>query len=1028
MRNLLLVLVTALAAVGIWYASATGSVVDSPNLSTDATPAVAKPAPSAAATAEAPVQDAAPIVASSTPEADRKVVDVGAAADAALAVVTGRLVDKQGAPRAGVEITWRTWRDTGEFAFAGDWPSNDGGPKKEGPVRTGTDGRFRFGVGKGRAGDIDIDVDTLVLEPGKQRFSTKDGDHDFGDVRALVPSRIAGVVVDEAGNPVEGVRVGVDATGFGLGLRSETKTDAAGAFVVGGLHAGGWKLRTLSPSYMPATIDVALADEEEKRDVTVRLTRGNAISGQVVDDRGVPIAGAKVGCMRSEKLAGMQIQRFSDEESTNTDERGWFTVAGLEGETANVRATHKGHDAAEIAAVRVGSGNVVLRMDRLATISGTLRDAVGKPIANSRVTARRAAAAMPQSVPADEDGGGASGIAIAGVADIEAIGDGEDMPFGVDAGYDSKPRAGLAVTAEDGTFVIEGVRPGAVVVRANGKHRPVERAGLQIAPAQSLQGVSLVADVGSTALVAVVDEKGKPVRGAKVVLEKPRRAQQGGNVMSFSRGVRVGDDVGNAFVDFGDETRVLGRGVTGDDGIARIHGLAAGAAVARSTHADYAPSLAAEIALPSQGEAKADLVLRTPGVARILVTDARGMPIAAEFVVNGPLGAEEAPTTRDGSSGSDGTARVTPLAKGRYAATLRTAQKAKAVGGLSIVMAGSGGRTLRQSRVEFEVLGGDEIDVSLRMPTLATVRGVVTGTKGPVADAEVELEPAQRSAQQIDMSREGIDIGELDLPGFAQQSDTTDGSGGYGIDGVVPGRYALSWGLPGQAVKDRMEITVADGETDVIQDLRLRHGSIRVVVVGDGEPLEGAEVEVVVAGKEGGQPPQRTRMVMVSMTVSDDGAGSSSSMTMGAESVRTDVDGEAIVENVPPGRYVVRITHSRYAKRELPEQEVLENAQTDCGRVQLDAAGRIRGRVVGADGKPAKMALVTCRKVGDATAEPERKPVMNGAFTFTGLAAGRYDVTARALSGDGGADGDPVTVEVQAGKTVADVEVRLPPQ
>ena len=54
--------------------------------------------------------------------------------------------------------------------------------------------------------------------------------------------------------------------------------------------------------------------------------------------------------------------------------------------------------------------------------------------------------------------------------------------------------------------------------------------------------------------------------------------------------------------------------------------------------------------------------------------------------------------------------------------------------------------------------------------------------------------------------------------------------------------------------------------------------------------------------------------------------------------------------------------------------------------------------------------------------------VMNGSFTFTGLAAGRYDVTARALSGDGGADGDPVTVEVQAGKTASDVEVRLPPR
>ena len=785
----------------------------------------------------------------------------------------------------------------------------------------------------------------------------------------------------------------------------------------------------MSPNYLPATLDVALADEEQKRDVTLRLARGNAIAGQVIDDRGVGVAGAKVGCMRSEKLDGIQIQRFADEEATTTDDRGFFTIAGLEGETATVRATHKGHKGADLESVRVGSGNVVLRMERLASISGTLRDSNGKPIAKSRVTARRAQQSNAQPIPAGVEDDVNTGGLLGSVASFDEVDVGEDMPFGIDADYDSRPRPGLAITDENGAFVIEGVRPGTVVVRANGAHRPVERTGLQLAPAQKLENLALVADVGSTAVVTVVDEQGKPVRDAKVVLEAPRRAQQGGNGMSFSRAVRIGGGEGNV-VSFGDDAKVLGRGVTGEDGIARIHGLSAGAAVARCTHADYASSLAVDVSLPAQGETKAELVLRTPGVARLLVTDARGMPVSCDFFVRGPIGVDEPSSRRDGSTDESGAARVETLAKGRYEATLRTKARATEVGGsMRIVMAGGGGRSLSQTRVTFEVVGGTEVDVALRMPTLATVRGVVTGTKGPTADVEVELERMQEPTRQLDMSRDGIDIGDMDIPGFSQQSAKTDSNGGYGIDEVVPGRYSLSWGMAGQAVKDRMEITIADGETDVVKELRLRHGSVRVVVIGDGEPLEGAEVEVFAAGASDSSPKPRPRMVMVSMTVGDEGGGgSSSSLTMGAEPVRTDVDGEAIVANVPPGRYVVRITHPRFAKRELPAQEVLENAQTDCGRVQLDAAGRIRGRVVSADGKPAKMALVTCRKVGDAVTEPERKPVMNGSFTFTGLAAGRYDVTARALSGDGGADGDPVTVEVQAGKTASDVEVRLPPR
>lgn len=165
-------------------------------------------------------------------------------------------------------------------------------------------------------------------------------------------------------------------------------------------------------------------------------------------------------------------------------------------------------------------------------------------------------------------------------------------------------------------------------------------------------------------------------------------------------------------------------------------------------------------------------------------------------------------------------------------------------------------------------------------------------------------------------------------------------------------------------------------------------------------------------------------MVMISMRVDNGSGGESTSMTMGNARATTDVDGVAEVEDVPPGRYVVRVRHDRHVQREIANQEVLEHATTDCGRIELSAAGRMRGRVLDADGKPASMVMVRCVQSGD-TGDGERQPAMSGAFTFAGLAPGRYQVAARLLD-DGTAPFGPATeVEITAGKTASGVEVRL---
>ena len=69
------------------------------------------------------------------------------------------------------------------------------------------------------------------------------------------------------------------------------------------------------------------------------------------------------------------------------------------------------------------------------------------------------------------------------------------------------------------------------------------------------------------------------------------------------------------------------------------------------------------------------------------------------------------------------------------------------------------------------------------------------------------------------------------------------------------------------------------------------------------------------------------------------------------------------------------VNEDGHNQRKLVDQSVVANAVTDPGRIELEAAGRIRGRVLGADGNPVQMAMVSIRQVGDSD-PPAQKPAM----------------------------------------------------
>ena len=121
-----------------------------------------------------------------------------------------------------------------------------------------------------------------------------------------VPSGTAvlgGVVTSDDANarPIRRVIV----TLSGTAGATQTVTDDAGRFAFGDLPAGRYTLTAEKPAYLktfygsravargPGT-SIAMADGQRMTNVTIRLTRGAVIAGQVLDENGTPISSAQV--------------------------------------------------------------------------------------------------------------------------------------------------------------------------------------------------------------------------------------------------------------------------------------------------------------------------------------------------------------------------------------------------------------------------------------------------------------------------------------------------------------------------------------------------------------------------------------------------------------------------------------------------------------------------------------------------------------------------------------------------------------
>jgi len=210
---------------------------------------------------------------------------------------------------------------------------------------TAADGTFEFPLPADRAGLLDVPGDELVLADNPPNVFGRKGDQDLAmSSRSPAPASAASSRTNAAHDRRrQGDR---ELDGLAFGTSSSSTTDADGRFTVGKLRPGKWALRTASGQFLPTIEEFTLAAEERRTDLVLVVKPGQAIVGQVLDDRGLPVAGLRVGSKRKEARGGVDIERFTPDEAATTDRGGYFDAGRLSGETATVRAFGAGHTAA----------------------------------------------------------------------------------------------------------------------------------------------------------------------------------------------------------------------------------------------------------------------------------------------------------------------------------------------------------------------------------------------------------------------------------------------------------------------------------------------------------------------------------------------------------------------------------------------------------------------------------------------------------------------------------------------------------
>jgi protocatechuate 3,4-dioxygenase beta subunit len=467
------------------------------------------------------------------------------------------------------------------------------------------------------------------------------------------------VVADETGEPVRNARVGVTPVASGP---SVSITDGDGRFTFAVL-SGNVTISASKTGY--AKTDVTRPAGADA--IEIRLRRGAAISGRVVDDFGDSVVGARVAALAiadAPKLNAVMA-------TADTDDLGEYRLAGLAAGTFAVRITTAGAATTETAA----DGQIrAMPSMHVSFYPGVTTQAEAEPL---RVQSGEDRNAIDFVIPADHWSGqqfGAIFIAFPRTIDPNPTGPATGVIRGRVASTDGRsvPRAQLrlavqgdprqsqtALADRDGRFEFTSLPPGTFRIIANkaGYESTLENPPkIEVREGETRERVDVTLTPWGSLAGRVFDEDGDPMQGASVRVLQVRYQAGRRRLVPAASAPRLTDDLGRY----------------------RLHDLPPGAYIVSASVGDVA---------------SADL----PGYTRAYYPGTT-MPSAAQFV---SVGAGQVVTGIDVSLSRARTARVAGKMIGADGQQTMGGRLELVPRSSSVVTVPAGARILPDGRFEF---------------------------------------------------------------------------------------------------------------------------------------------------------------------------------------------------------------------------------------------------------------------------------------------------------------------------------------
>lgn len=299
--------------------------------------------------------------------------------------VVGTVKTRAGTPVAGARVSAQTVG--GDARGARSWASEE----------TEDDGSFRLAGLAPPEVNVDVSHERHPSLPEPKRAAVTPGQETTLDIVVDDGGTIAGVVVDEDGDPVRGAQIHYWGKKWSMRWDSMPTSGDDGAFTIEGVEAGSYRVQasrgwgdamrrpgTTDDDVQGERVDVAVGQTTQVR--LVVESRKGVIAGTVVDAAGQPVPDAYLAVSRESDIEGMpdgaatRGSRWSwgwDRKPVVTDVAGGFELRELSPGKYTVRAYRRGGGEAIAEHLAVGTRNARLVIKATGTVSGVVKLAGG---------------------------------------------------------------------------------------------------------------------------------------------------------------------------------------------------------------------------------------------------------------------------------------------------------------------------------------------------------------------------------------------------------------------------------------------------------------------------------------------------------------------------------------------------------------------------------------------------------------------------------------------------------------------------